>query len=100
MNVAEAARHFQVHRTTILAICKDPVLSVVWGCVMERGEWVIKNPPLSPKWYTIGRVAKKMERSRVLIWKWCKNEIISAIRIGRCYRIPQAELLKLIEIRD
>jgi hypothetical protein len=100
MTVAEAARHFQVNRKTILAICNDPIRSLVWGCVMIKGEWKINTPPASKKWYKPRRVAMMMQKSRMQICRWCHSGIINAIRVKDDYRIPQEELLKLIEIRD
>lgn len=100
MTITEAANHFQVNRKTILSICKDPVLSAAWGCVMESGRWTIKTPPLSDRWYKPDRVARIMEKSRIQVFRWCRSGTIRAIRVGRNYRIPKAELLKIFYIRD
>jgi hypothetical protein len=100
MTVREAARHFLVNRKTILDICNDPALSAVWGCVMVKGEWEINTPPQSKKWYKPKRVATMMEKSRMQIYRWCKCGVVNATRIKNDFRVPQEELLKLIQIRD
>lgn len=100
MTVAEAALLFRVNRKTILAICNDPALSATWGCVLCNGEWQINTPPAGDRWYTVARVSQIMDKSRVHVFRWCRSGTIKSVRVGRNYRIPKSEVLKLFSIRD
>ena len=100
MNVSQAALHYKVNRKTILNICHNPDLALSWGCSLINGEWKIATPPTLENVYKVERVARMMEKSRIHIYRWCKSGVISAIRVGRNYRIPKSELLKLIDLRD
>ena len=100
MTLLDAARHFQVNRKTILSICNHPELSKKWGCEMITGKWEINTPPPGSKWYTIARVAKIMDLSRIQVFRLCTKGAIDAVRVGRNYRVSKEEIIKLFRIRD
>lgn len=57
------------------------------------------NPNEGDPWQnellTVKEVASYLRVSRVTAWRWCQKGIIPAFRIGRSWRIPRDELLKL-----
>ena len=47
---------------------------------------------------TAQEVADYFRVSRVTVWRWCKEGIIPAFRIGRSWRIRRDKLVELEEI--
>jgi excisionase family DNA binding protein len=46
---------------------------------------------------TVKEVASYLRLSRATVWRWCQQGAIPAIRVGRNWRIRQADLLNLID---
>ena len=44
---------------------------------------------------TVVEVATYLRISRVTVWRWCKQGLIPAIRVGRGWRIHRDDLLHL-----
>ena len=100
MTVTEFASHFNCNRKTALAICHDQILSIEFGCHIVNGAWIFECAPESDKWYKTSRVSQMMQKSQRHVRRWCRSGVIQAKIVGKKYRIPQREVLKLIELRD
>jgi excisionase family DNA binding protein len=46
---------------------------------------------------TVKEVAVHLRVSRATVWRWCQQGIIPAVRVGRCWRIRQVDLLNLVD---
>ena len=46
---------------------------------------------------TVAEVADYLRVSRVTVWRWCQQEVIPALQIGRNWRIHRADLLRLLD---
>jgi excisionase family DNA binding protein len=46
---------------------------------------------------TVKEVAAYLRVSRVTVWRWCRQGIIPASRVGRTWRIRRDDLLHLLE---
>ena len=46
---------------------------------------------------TVKEVASYLRVGRVTVWRWCKEGIIPACRVGRTWRIPRDDFLDLLE---
>ena len=46
---------------------------------------------------TVREVATYLRVSRVTVWRWCRQDIIPASRVGRNWRIRRDDLLTLLE---
>ncbi|MBI1877469.1 MAG: helix-turn-helix domain-containing protein [Chloroflexi bacterium] len=45
---------------------------------------------------TVPEVAAYLRVSRVTVWRWCREGVIPASRIGRNWRIHHGDLLRLV----
>jgi excisionase family DNA binding protein len=56
------------------------------------------GPALQNEVLTIKEVAAFLRVSRVTVWRWCKEGVIPAFRIGRNWRVSREEILHFIAI--
>ncbi|HMR64235.1 MAG TPA: helix-turn-helix domain-containing protein [Anaerolineae bacterium] len=58
---------------------------------------VVQPQPLMNEILTVQEVANYLRVSRVTIWRWCKQGVLPASRIGRNWRINREDLLMMLE---
>ncbi len=47
--------------------------------------------------YRTGEVAKKLGISKMTVLRWIKSGKLKAYRIGKEYRVPESEILRILE---
>lgn len=58
---------------------------------------LVQPQPLMNEILTVQEVANYLRVSRVTIWRWCKQGVLPASRIGRNWRINREDLLMMLE---
>lgn len=56
-----------------------------------------QTKPLSNEILTVQEVANYLRVSRVTIWRWCKQGVLPASRVGRNWRIHREDLIVMLE---
>ena len=67
---------------------------------MNRMSTQIKNEIWQNELLTAKEVADYLRVDRATVWRWCKQGVIPAFRVGRSWRIHQDDLKQLGRERE
>ncbi len=75
----------------------------LWGAHKAHqrgGPWMIDNPPMVEQGIRPRSIAQYLRCTPELIERYCREGRIKAVQIGRQWRIPHTEAMKLFQCRS